>query len=167
MECARRRPRGDPPGESCGTTPRAHPDSAWLIEQLPGGAAAWAAACGTVPVAARAITKLSWLHRTASRRRGIISPTWPCRTTGSPCSSAGRLTTDRGDASGTGYWSPTDGAYRWDLLAIVDGSGLVGHRAEVLGPLDFAAGSWRGRRGAGYRHCASRYAGARCARVTW
>src|SRR5439155_3901737 len=41
------------------------PDAAWLIKQLDGagGAAAWAAACGSVPVAALTVTKLSWLHR--------------------------------------------------------------------------------------------------------
>ena len=33
----------------------------------------------------------------------------------------GRSTTDHGDASGTGYWSPSTGAYRLDLLALVDG----------------------------------------------
>ena len=32
----------------------------------------------------------------------------------------GRLATDRGDASGTGYWSPATGEYRLDLLEIVD-----------------------------------------------
>ena len=40
------------------------PDARWLIDQLGGaGEAAWAAACGSVPVAAFTITKLSWLHR--------------------------------------------------------------------------------------------------------
>jgi xylulokinase len=44
----------------------------WLLKQLPDGAAGWAAACGTVPVAAITITKLSWLHR----RGGLVdSPT--------------------------------------------------------------------------------------------
>src|SRR5439155_14932183 len=38
------------------------PDAAWLIKQL-GGPEAWAEACGTVPVAALTISKLSWLHR--------------------------------------------------------------------------------------------------------
>ena len=38
-------------------------DAAWLLDQLDGGAAAWAEACGSVPVAAFTITKLSWLHR--------------------------------------------------------------------------------------------------------
>ena len=39
------------------------PDAGWLLKQLPGGAADWAAACGSVPVAAFTVTKLSWLHR--------------------------------------------------------------------------------------------------------
>ena len=39
------------------------PDAGWLLQQLPDGAAAWAAACGSVPVAAFTVTKLSWLHR--------------------------------------------------------------------------------------------------------
>ena len=38
-------------------------DAGWLIKQLPGGAADWAAAVGSVPVAAFTVTKLSWLHR--------------------------------------------------------------------------------------------------------
>ena len=32
----------------------------------------------------------------------------------------GELGTDRGDASGTGYWSAATGRYRLDLLEIVD-----------------------------------------------
>ena len=32
----------------------------------------------------------------------------------------GRFVTDRGDASGTGYWSPTTGAYLDDVLALID-----------------------------------------------
>ena len=52
------------------------------------------------------------------------------------------LTTDRGDASGTGYWSPDEGAYRWDLLRIVDGErDWFTVVPEVLGPLD-DAGAW-------------------------
>ena len=33
----------------------------------------------------------------------------------------GELTTDRGDASGTGWWSPRDGDYRRDMLALAVG----------------------------------------------
>ena len=38
------------------------PDAAWLVKQL-GGPEAWVAGCGSVPVAAFTIAKLSWLHR--------------------------------------------------------------------------------------------------------
>ena len=52
-------------------------DAAWLIDQLDGGAAAWAAACGSVPVAALTITKLSWLHRQRTRVVGSPGPRRP------------------------------------------------------------------------------------------
>jgi xylulokinase len=95
------------------------PDAGWLLRQLPGGAAGWAEAVGSVPVAAFTVTKLSWLHRTepevfARIGRVMLPHDWL----------AWRLTgeygTDRGDASGTGYWSPATGEYRDDVLAIVD-----------------------------------------------
>jgi xylulokinase len=119
------------------------PDAAWLIDQLPGRRKAWADACGSVPVASFTITKLSWLHRSEpeawARLAHVVLPhDWlTYRLTG-------RLTTDRGDASGTGYWSAATGGYRFDLLAIVDAerdwSGVV---PEVLGP-DDTAGEWHG-----------------------
>ena len=95
------------------------PDAGWLLGQLDGGAAAWADACGSVPVAAFTITKLSWLHRTApevfERIANVLLPhDWlALRLTG-------ELGTDRGDASGTGYWSAATGEYRLDLLELVD-----------------------------------------------
>jgi len=95
------------------------PDAGWLLGQLDGGAAAWADACGSVPVAAFTITKLSWLHRTApdvfARIANVLLPhDWlALRLTG-------ELGTDRGDASGTGYWSAATDRYRLDLLEIVD-----------------------------------------------
>ncbi len=119
------------------------PDAGWLLKQLPDGAAGWAAACGSVPVAAFTITKLSWLHRSEpdawTRLAHVVLPhDWlTYRLTGA-------LVTDRGDASGTGYWSAADGSYRWDLLAIVDGerdwSTVV---PRVLGPAE-QAGEWGG-----------------------
>src|SRR4051794_25062050 len=84
-----------------------------------GGPAAWATACGSVPVAAFTITKLAWVRRVEranyERLRKVLLPhDWlTYRLTG-------RATTDRGDASGTGYWSPADGAWRPDLLKLVD-----------------------------------------------
>ncbi|MGH9271135.1 MAG: FGGY-family carbohydrate kinase, partial [Ilumatobacteraceae bacterium] len=52
------------------------------------------------------------------------------------------LVTDRGDASGTGYWSPGEDAYRFDLLAMVDADrDWTMALPEVLGPLE-RAGEW-------------------------
>ena len=95
------------------------PDAGWLLGRLDGGAAAWAAACGSVPLAAFTIAKLSWLHRSEpdvfGRMERVMLPhdwlAWKL---------VGEYGTDRGDASGTGYWSPAAGAYRTDLLEIVD-----------------------------------------------
>ncbi len=95
------------------------PDAGWLRKQLPGGATEWAAAVGSVPVASFTITKLSWLHRTEpdvfGRIRRVCLP--HDYLTQRLC---GEFVTDRGDASGTGYWSPATGEYRYDLLGIVD-----------------------------------------------
>src|SRR5215210_2082615 len=95
------------------------PDAGWLIKQLDGGAAQWASAVGSVPVASFTSTKLSWLHRSEpaswARLAHVLLPhDWMTfRLTGA-------LVTDRGDASGTGYWSPTSGEYQWDILSIID-----------------------------------------------
>lgn len=119
------------------------PDAGWLWKQLPGGAADWAAAVGSVPVAAFTITKLSWLHRSEpdawARLAHVLLPhDWlTYRLTGA-------FVTDRGDASGTGYWSPITGEYRWDLLAIIDKdrdwSGVV---PRVVAPGE-VVGHWNG-----------------------
>lgn len=117
-------------------------DADWLVEQL-GGADAWADAVGSVPVAAFTITKLSWLHRVHpdawARLSRVLLPHDELNRR-----LTGRYTTDRGDASGTGYWSPSSGDYRWDLLDIVDETrdwrDVV---PTVLGPMD-VAGDWNG-----------------------
>jgi xylulokinase len=118
------------------------PDAGWLIAQL-GGPEAWAEAVGSVPVAAFTATKLSWLHRTHPdrwerlARVGLPHDDLTRRLTG-------RWTTDRGDASGTGYWSPASGEYRWDVLTMIDRdrdwSDVV---PAVLDPLA-VAGDWNG-----------------------
>ena len=84
------------------------------------GADWWATTCGSVPVASFTITKLAWFlehePQLAPTVDKIMLPhdylTW-------------RLTrehvTDRGDASGTGWFDPSGGNYRSELLAqIVD-----------------------------------------------
>jgi xylulokinase len=82
------------------------------------GAETWAAAVGLVPVASFTVTKLRWLAQHepdhAQRVETVLLPhdwlTW--RILDRPSEPA----TDRGDASGTGYWSPQTGEYRLDLL---------------------------------------------------
>jgi xylulokinase len=94
-------------------------DAQWLVDQLAGGAGAWARACGSVPVASFTITKLSWLHRKEPDawarlvRVGLPHDWLTWRLTG-------EWITDRGDASGTGYWSPEHDDYALELLGIVD-----------------------------------------------
>ena len=82
----------------------------------------WARSCGSVPVPSFSVTKLAWLvdnepgaaHRVA---RVMLPHDWlTWRLTG-------RHVTDRGDASGTGWWDPVSGGYRPDLLALVGGRG--------------------------------------------
>jgi xylulokinase len=118
------------------------PDAAWLVDRL-GGPEATAAAVGSVPTAAFTVTKLSWLHRCEPeawarvRRVGLPHDWLTHRLTGA-------WTTDRGDASGTGYWSPSEGGYRLDVLQEVDPSVDWDHALPaVLGPGD-VAGEWRG-----------------------
>ena len=94
-------------------------DAAWLTKQLPGGAADWAAAVGSVPVAAFTVCKLSWMHRTEpelwQRVAQVLLPhDWMTQQL------TGQFVTDRGDASGTGYWSAATSQYQWDILGIID-----------------------------------------------
>ena len=119
------------------------PDAAVLVERL--GAEAWSRAVGLVPVASYTVTKLAWLRRCEpeawSRVDRVLLPhDWlNLRCTGVAA-------TDRGDASGTGYWSPTVGEWRPDLLALIDDDRdwarclpEVKAPAEPVGPLVGAA----------------------------
>ncbi|MFN3867198.1 MAG: xylulokinase [Demequina sp.] len=120
------------------------------------GAGALADRTGLVPVASFTSTKLRWLRDTepenAARVAAVALPhdwlTWRLRGYGpadeSPLGPVlNELTTDRSDASGTGYWSPATGEYDRELLVAA-----LGHDAilpRVLGPGDSA-----GRGVAGY-----------------
>ncbi|HEY2203207.1 MAG TPA: xylulokinase [Pseudonocardia sp.] len=96
-----------------------------LIDEL-GGPAKWAGEVGTVPVASITATKLRWTARAepevAARARRVMLPhdwlTW--RLAGRPAEAV----TDRGEASGTGYWSTVSGQYRPDLLRMAFGRDL-------------------------------------------
>jgi len=116
---------------------RAQVAAADLIDAL-GGREAWAQAVGSVPQAAQPVTKLRWLNRTepdnARRTAALLQAhdwlVW--QLLGRPV----RRTTDRGGASGTGYWSAAGGGYRPDLVELA-----LGHQAmlpEVIGPSDAA-----------------------------
>ncbi|GAA4846284.1 xylulokinase [Luteimicrobium xylanilyticum] len=104
---------------------RSGESAAALVDEL--GAAAWAEAVGSVPVASLTVTKLRWVadHEPdlVGRIAAVALPhdwlTWRIAGYG-PRSQGlepdlGALTTDRSDASGTGYWGLD--AYRRDLLA--------------------------------------------------
>lgn len=116
---------------------RSSPAARDLTAEL-GGKQAWADAVGSAPVASFTLTKLRWLARAepeaAARVRSACLPhdwlTWRLRGTST------RLTTDRGDASGTGYWSPRTGAYREDLLRLGFGRDL--DLPTVLSPSEVA-----------------------------
>ena len=109
------------------------------------GRAAWVDAVGTVPVASITASKLRWFaeHEPERARRAalVCLPhdwlTW--RLAGAPDLEAVR--TDRGDASGTGYWSARTGEYRTDLLERAFGRLL--RVPTVLGP-DRPAGTTPG-----------------------
>lgn len=117
------------------------------------GAARWAAFTGSVPVASLTITKLRWIAdnepEIADRIAAICLPhdylTW--RVSGS--SSIYDLTTDRSDASGTGYMDIHTNEYRYDLLELAlrkDVSDIVLPRIlppfEVVGTGDKSRG-WK------------------------
>ncbi|MBB5959354.1 xylulokinase [Saccharothrix tamanrassetensis] len=116
-----------------------------LVGEL-GGPAKWAEAVGSVPVAALTVAKLRWLARhepdNARRTAAVCLPhdwlTWRL----SGATGPDQLTTDRSDASGTGYWSPSTGGYRPDLVELA--MGRVPVLPSVLGPADLT-----GRFGAG------------------
>lgn len=127
---------------------RSAPDAAELVDELghgrsDRGARAWADAVGSVPVAAFTVAKVRWLatHEPASieRAAAVCLPhdwlTWQIGGTRDITT----LRTDRGDASGTGYWSPATGAYRLDLLNRAGGKDLA--VPAVLGPADSAGSS--------------------------
>lgn len=95
-----------------------------LVHEL--GASEWAEAVGSVPVASFTVTKLRWVAQhdqaSASRATTVCLPhDWLT----SRLDATHELSTDRGDASGTGYWSPSTGHYRPDLLVRAFGRELA------------------------------------------
>jgi xylulokinase len=95
---------------------------------------------GSSPVASFTSTKLRWLRdaepENAARVAAVALPhdwlTWRLRGFGPENPVLAELTTDRSDASGTGYWNPHTGDYDRELL-----TAALGHDAilpRLLGP---------------------------------
>ena len=82
------------------------------------GSRFWAEGCGSVPVASFTITKLAWVidnePESLEQSHSILLPhdylTWRL---------TGRTVTDRGDASGTGWFDPSNNTYRPDLIETI------------------------------------------------
>ena len=113
---------------------RSAPAARDLIDEL--GAEQWARRTGSVPVASFTATKLRWLRdaepENAARVAAVALPhdwlTWRLLGFGPADESPlgpdlDALVTDRSDASGTSYWSPTDEAYDLELFEHAFGRG--------------------------------------------
>ena len=109
---------------------RSAPAALDLTDEL-GGPEAWVEAVGSTLVASFTITKLRWLatHEPdhAARVASVLLPhdwlTWRLGATD--------MVTDRGDASGTGYWSPRTGEYRADLMELALGHSFAAPRVAA------------------------------------
>lgn len=115
---------------------RSAPQAKRLREQL--GAETWAREIGIVPVPSFTVTKLAWLADNhpdlADAVHQVLLPhdwlTW--QLAGRPA----QATTDRSDASGTGYYSVPEGRYREDILNLA--FGRTPELPTVLGPSEMA-----------------------------
>ena len=101
-----------------GTDPDLAADADWLVRDG-GGVSTWVDAVGAIPDPAHAVVKLAHLRahepEVLERLGAVLLPhdylTYRM---------ARRYSTDRADASNTGYWSPREGRWRPDLLRVVD-----------------------------------------------
>ena len=109
--------------------------AARLVDAL--GASRWSTACGSVPVAAFTVAKLAWIaeHEPAAldTTASIMLPhdylTWRA---------TGQHVTDRGDASGTGWFDPETNEYRQDLFDAAGAGVALDLLPRVLGPTEVA-----------------------------
>ncbi|MFI1287782.1 xylulokinase [Streptomyces sp. NPDC020792] len=96
---------------------RSAPQARRLVEEL-GGPKAWAERTGSVPGASFTVTKWAWLAEhepEAARSTAAVRLPHDYLTQ----HLTGEGTTDRGDASGTGWWASTTEAYDDEILALV------------------------------------------------
>jgi xylulokinase len=116
---------------------RPAPDAAALVGALGAGASAWAERAGSVPLAAFTVAKWAWLRRTEP---AAAAATAAVRLPHDFVTErlTGEAVTDRGDASGTGWWSTATGRYDDGILGL-DAVGLDADRLPaVLAPFTAA-----------------------------
>lgn len=109
------------------------PEAARLVAER--GPSWWSEACGSVPVAAFTVSKLAWVagHEPdlLARTTRVMLPhdylTWRA---------TGRHVTDRGDASGTGWFDAGSNAYLAPQLAAATSAIEVDQLPTVVGPGD-------------------------------
>ena len=107
---------------------RSAPQALALIDEL-GGPEQWAKRTGSVPSASFTVTKLRWMAEhepdAAARTARVLLPhDWLTWRLGQP--GGATPATDRGDASGTGYFSPASGDWLPDLA-----QAALGHPVEL------------------------------------
>ncbi|HEY0716866.1 MAG TPA: xylulokinase [Streptosporangiaceae bacterium] len=126
---------------------RAAPQTRDLIAEL-GGPAQWARRTGSVPAVSFTVTKLRWMAErepeSARRLHRVVLPhDWLTWRLGAGSTPDGEPVTDRGDASGTGYFSPADGQWLPDIAELALGRPVATPRlagpAEVVGHTDGGA----------------------------
>jgi xylulokinase len=115
-----------------------------LVDEL--GSAAWVDRTGSVPVPSFTVTKVRWLaeHEPENARRVaqvVLPHDWLTGQILKQGNAFEQHVTDRGDASGTGYFSPADGTYLPDIQRLAFGREFGTPR--VLGPSE-AAGTTDG-----------------------
>ncbi|MBP2474682.1 xylulokinase [Crossiella equi] len=121
---------------------RSAPQAAELVREL--GEQEWARRTGSVPGPSFTVTKLAWLAQAepelAARVARVLLPhDWLTTQLAAP---GHEPTTDRGDASGTGYFAPDTGQWLPDLLERA--FGRVPELPRVLGPAEAAGATPEG-----------------------
>lgn len=114
---------------------RSADDAARLTERL--GAETWARLTGLRPVASFTVTKWAWLRR---NEPDVAAATAAIRLPHDFLTErlTGRGTTDRGDASGTGWWSPSTGQLVDEVLGLPEVALDPAQLPDVLGPAEVA-----------------------------
>ena len=111
---------------------RSAPEARELTKAL-GGGEAWAERIGLVPVPSFTATRWAWLRRhepEAAAEAGAVRLPHDFVTE----RLCGRGTTDRGDASGTAWWSTRDESYARDVLELIELDPAL--LPTVLGPCE-------------------------------